>query len=198
MEVTKLDKELVYITILELWKKFMPEKVYGADDIERLKEYENNFNVLAQWLKNDVIYLISLTYSETEKQNVFLEEINSWIKEQLGTELYSKITKGAFSLKKIKQRFEIQSNWEKAIDNVKESSKHEGIYEVGFIASAMDFALSEENLSQLALIYKNAPKDSKQRMVIEQLLECINYHTESSDFSSGNYEKYIIAESKGE
>ena len=94
MEVTKLDKELVYIAILELWKKFMPEKVYGADDIERLKEYENNFNVLAQWLKNDVIYLISLTYSETEKQNVFLEEINSWIKEQLGTELYSKITKG--------------------------------------------------------------------------------------------------------
>ena len=198
MEVTKSDKELVYIAILELWKKFMPEKVYGADDIERLKEYENNFNVLAQWLKNDVIYLISLTYSETEKQNVFLEEINSWIKEQLGTELYSKITKGAFSLKKIKQRFEIQSDWEKAIDNVKESSKHEGVYEVGFIASAMDFALSEENLSQLALIYKNAPKDSKQRMVIEQLLECINYHTENSDFSSGNYEKYIIAESKGE
>lgn len=198
MEVTKSDKELVYIAILELWKKFMPEKVYGADDIERLKEYENNFNVLAQWLKNDVIYLISLTYSETEKQNVFLEEINSWIKEQLGTELYSKITKGAFSLKKIKQRFEIQSDWEKAIDNVKESSKHEGIYEVGFIASAMDFALSEENLNQLALIYKNAPKDSKQRMVIEQLLECINYHTENSDFSSGNYEKYIIAESKGE
>ena len=198
MEVTKSDKELVYIAILELWKKFMPEKVYGADDIERLKEYENNFNVLAQWLKNDVIYLISLTYSETEKQNVFLEEINYWIKEQLGTELYSKITKGAFSLKKIKQRFEIQSDWEKAIDNVKESSKHEGIYEVGFIASAMDFALSEENLSQLALIYKNAPKDSKQRMVIEQLLECINYHTENSDFSSGNYVKYIIAESKGE
>ena len=57
--------------------------------------------------------------------------------------------------------------------------------------------MSEENLSQLALIYKNAPKDSKQRMVIEQLLECINYHTENSDFSSGNYEKYIIAESKG-
>lgn len=58
--------------------------------------------------------------------------------------------------------------------------------------------MSEENLSQLALIYKNATEDSKQRMVIEQLLECINYHTENSDFSSGNYEKYIIAENKGE
>ena len=198
MEVTKLDKELVYIAILELWKKFMPEKVYGADDIERLKEYEDNFYVLTQWLKNDVIYLISLTYYEREQQNAFLEEINSWIKEQLGTELYSKITESAFSLEKIKQRFEIQSNWEKAIDNVDEDSEHEGIYNVGYIASAMDYGLSEENLSQLALIYKNAPKDSKQRMVIEQLLECINYHTENSDFSSGNYEKYIIAESKGE
>jgi hypothetical protein len=197
MEVTKLDKELVYIVILELWKKFMPEKVYGADDIERLKEYEDNFYVLTQWLKNDVIYLISLTYSEREQQNAFLEEINSWIKEQLGTELYSKITESEFSLEKIKQRFEIQSNWEKAIDNVKEDSEHEGIYNVGYIASAMDYGLSEENLSQLALIYKNAPKGSKQRMVIEQLLECINYHTENSDFSSGNYENYIIAE-KGE
>ena len=198
MEVTKLDKELVYIAILELWKKFMPEKVYGADDIERLKEYENNFYVLTQWLKNDVIYLISLTYYEREQQNAFLEEINSWIKEQLGTELYSKITESAFSLEKIKQRFEIQSNWEKAIDNVEEDSEHEGIYNVGYIASAMDYGLSEENLSQLALIYKKAPKDSKQRMVIEQLLECINYHTENCDFSSGNYEKYIIAENKGE
>lgn len=93
---------------------------------------------------------------------------------------------------------EVQSNWEEAIDNVEEYSEHEGVYNVGYIASTMDYGLSEENLSQLALIYKNAPKDSKQRMVIEQLLECINYHTENSDFSSGNYEKYIIAENKGE
>lgn len=198
MEVTKLDKKLVYIAILELWKNFMPEKVYGADDIERLKEYEDNFYVLTQWLKNDVIYLISLTYSEREQQNAFLEEINSWIKEQLGTELYSKITENAFSLEKIKQRFEIQSNWEKAIDNVKEDSEYEGLYNVGYIASTMDYGLSEENLSQLALIYKNATKGSKQRIVIEQLLESINYHTENSDFSSGNYENYIITESKGE
>lgn len=198
MEVTELDKKLVYNAILELWKKFMPEKAYNKDGIKRLKEYKDNFYVLTQWLRNDVIYLISLTYSEREQQNTFLEEINSWIKEQLGTELYSKITESAFSLEKIKQRFEIQSNWEKAIDNVEEDSEHEGIYNVGYIASAMDYGLSEENLSQLALIYKNAPKDSKQRMVIEQLLECINYHTENSDFSSGNYEKYIIAESKGE
>lgn len=198
MEVTESDKKLVYNAILELWKKFMPEKAYNKDDIKRLKEYKDNFYVLTQWLRNDVIYLISLTYSEREQQNAFLEEINSWIKEQLGTELYSKITESAFSLEKIKQRFEIQSNWEKAIDNVEEDSEHEGIYNVGYIASAMDYGLSEENLSQLALIYKNAPKDSKQRMIIEQLLECINYHTENSDFSSGNYEKYIIAESKGE
>ena len=175
----------------------MPEKAYGKDEIKRLKEYEDNFYVLTQWLQNDVIYLISLTYSEREEQNTFLEEVNTWIKEQLGTELYLKITESAFSLEKIKQRFEIQSNWEKAIDNVEEDSEYEGIYNVGYIASTMDYGLSEENLSQLALIHKNSSKGSKQRMIIEQLLECINYHTENSDFSSGNYENYIIAE-KGE
>jgi hypothetical protein len=197
-ELTEVDKRLVYLVIIELWKNFMPEKAYSKDDIKRLKEYKDNFYVLTQWLKNDVIYLISLTYSEREQQNAFLEEINSWIKEQMKTNVYSKICMSAFSLEKIKQSLEIQSNWEKAIDNVKEYGEHEGIYNVGYIASAMDYGLSEENLSQLALIYKNAPEDSKQRMVIEQLLECINYHTENSDFSSGNYEKYIIAENKGE
>ena len=198
MEITELDKRLVHIAILELWEKFMPEKTYELDGVERLnlEMYKGNFYVLTQWLKNDVIYLISLTYSEREQQNAFLEEINSWIKERLGTELYSKITKSEFSLEKIKRRLEIQSDWEKAIDDVKEYSEHEGIYNVGYIASAMDYGLSEENLSQLALIYKNASKDSKRRAVIEQLLECINYHTENSDFSSGNYEKYIIAEGK--
>lgn len=200
MEITELDKRLVHIAILELWEKFMPEKTYELDGVERLnlEMYKDNFYVLTQWLKNDVIYLVSLAHSEKEKQDALLEEINSWIKGQLGTELYSKITKSEFSLEKIKRRLEVQSDWEKAIDDVKEYGEHEGIYSVGYIASAMDYGLSEENLSQLALIHKDAPEGSKRRAVIEQLLECINYHTENSDFSSGNYEKYIITEDKGE
>ena len=200
MEITELDKRLVHIAILELWEKFMPEKTYELDGVERLnlEMYKDNFYVLTQWLKNDVIYLVSLAHSEKEKQDALLEEINSWIKERLGTELYSKITKSEFSLEKIKRRLEIQSDWERAIDDVKEHGGHEGIYNVGYIASAMDYGLSEENLSQLALIHKNAPKDSKRRAVIEQLLECINYHTENSDFSSGNYERYIVEDNKGE
>lgn len=76
--------------------------------------------------------------------------------------------------------------------------EYKGIYKVGYIASAMDFGLSEDDLSQLALIHKNAPEGSKRRAVIEQLLEDINYHEENSDFSSGNYERYIIKDNKGE
>lgn len=95
---------------------------------------------------------------------------------------------------------EVQSDWEKAIDDVEEyrEEEYKGSYNVGYIASVMDYGLSEESLSQLALIHKNAPKDSKRRAVIEQLLECINYHTENSDFSSGNYERYIVEDNKGE
>ena len=200
MEITELDKRLVHIAILELWEKFMPEKTYELDGVERLnlEMYKDNFYVLTQWLKNDVIYLVSLAHSEKKKQDALLEEINSWIKGQLGTELYSKICMSEFSLEKIKQRLEIQSNWEKAIDNTKEYSENKGVYSVGYIASAMDYGLSEENLSRLALIHKNSPKDSKRRAVIEQLLECINYHLENSDFSSGNYERYILEDNKGE
>lgn len=193
IELTENDKRLVYLVIIEMWKNFMPEKAYEEDEIQRLKEYKDNFYALTQWLKNDVIYLVSLAHSEREKQDALLEEINSWIKEQLGTNVYSKICMSEYSLEKIKRCLEIQSDWEKAIDDVKECSEEEykGIYKVGYIASAMDFGLSEENLSKLALIHKNAPKDSKRRAVIEQLLEDINYHDENSDFSSGNYEKYV-------
>lgn len=143
--------------------------------------------------------VFSLTYSEREQQDALLEEVNSWIKEQMGrTNVYSKICMSEFSLEKIKQCLEVQSDWEKTIDDVKEyhEEEYKGIYNVGYIASAMDYGLSEENLSQLALIHKDAPEGSKRRAVIEQLLECINYHDENSDFSSGNYERYIIAEGK--
>ncbi len=193
IELTENDKRLIYLVIIEMWRKFMPEKVYGEDDIQRLKEYKDNFYALTQWLKNDVIYLVSLAHSDREKQDVLLDEINSWIKENMRANVYSKICMSEFSLEKIKRCLEIQSDWEKAIDDVKECSEEEykGIYKVGYIASAMDFGLSEDNLSQLALIHKNAPKDSKRRAVIEQLLEDINYHDENSDFSSGNYEKYV-------
>lgn len=178
----------------------MPEKTYGKDDVERLnlEMYKDNFYALTKWLKNDVTYLVSLAHSEKEKQDALLEEINSWIKGRLGTELYSKICMSEFSLEKIKQCLEVQSDWGKAIDDVKEyrGKEYKGIYNVGDIAFIMDFSLSEYNLIQLARIYKDAPEDSKRRAVIEQLLEDINYHTENSDFSSGNYEKYIIAEGK--
>lgn len=200
IEITENDKRFVYLVIIEMWKKFMPEKAYKEDGIRRLKEFEDNFYVLTQWLKNDVIYLISLACSEKEKQDALLEEINSWIKEQLGTNVYSKICMSEFSLEKIKRHLEVQSDWEKAIDDVEEyrEEDYKGIYKVGYIASAMDFGLSEDNLSQLALIHKNAPEGSKRRAVIEQLLEDINYHTENSDFSSGNYDRYIIEDNKGE
>lgn len=195
-DIGKTERRFVCNVIIELWEEFMPEKVYEEEEIKALKGYEDNFYVLTQWLKNDVAYLVSLTHSERENQDVLLEEIVSWIKEKWGEGFYTKICMGEFSLEKIKQRLEIQSNWEKTIDDVEEYPEQNGLYKVSFIASVMDYGLSETHLSQLALIHKNAPEDSKRRAVIEQLLECINYHTENSDFSSGNYEKYIIAEDK--
>lgn len=72
VEITENDKRFVYLVIIEMWKKFMPEKAYKEDDIQRLKEYKDNFYVLTQWLKNDVIYLVSLSHSEREKQDALL------------------------------------------------------------------------------------------------------------------------------
>lgn len=94
--------------------------------------------------------------------------------------------------------WKIQSNWEKAIDDVEEYSFAKGIYGTAYISYIMGFSLDKEDISKLALIYKNAPEGSKRRAVIKQLLEDMNHHTESSDFSSGDFDKYIITENKGE
>ena len=94
--------------------------------------------------------------------------------------------------------WKIQSNWEKAIDDIEEYSSHKGIYSTSYISYTMGFSLDQEDISKLALIYKNAPEGSKRRLVIKQILEDMNYHTERSDFSSGNFDKYIITENKGE
>ena len=89
--------------------------------------------------------------------------------------------------------WKIQSNWEKAIDDIEEYSFAKGIYSTAYICWIMGFSLDKEDISKLALIYKNAPEGSKRRLVIKQILEDMNYHTESSDFSSGNFERYILA-----
>ena len=92
----------------------------------------------------------------------------------------------------------IQSNWEKAIDDIKEYDIDKGIYGTSYIVYMMGFSLTKKDISKLALVYKNAPEGSKRRAVIKQLLEDMNHHTESSDFSSGDFDKYIITENKGE
>ena len=47
------------------------------------------------------------------------------------------------------------------------------------------------DMKELATIHKEEAEGGKLRNVIQDLLEDINYHSERSDFTSGNYDEYL-------
>ena len=49
----------------------------------------------------------------------------------------------------------------------------------------------DDEIKELAIIHKEEAEGCKLRDVIEVLLEELNFHSECSDFASGNYDEYL-------
>ncbi|HAR80446.1 MAG TPA: hypothetical protein DCR21_06395 [Succinivibrionaceae bacterium] len=75
----------------------------------------------------------------------------------------------------------IRLNWADALQRVTKGYK---------LSSAIGYGLTGEDIAALAALHKK----NRYRKKIEDLLEDINYHTESEDFSQGRYEKYLISQ----
>lgn len=78
----------------------------------------------------------------------------------------------------IKREAEIRSDWAAALRSVKDGSD---------LSADIRYGFSELDLSILAKLHKR----NRFRTKIEDLLEDCNFHAECSDFSEGNYSKYI-------
>lgn len=78
----------------------------------------------------------------------------------------------------IKREAEIRSDWAAALRSVKDGSD---------LSADIRYGFSELDLSILAKLHKR----NHFRTKIEDLLEDCNFHVECSDFSEGNYSKYI-------
>ena len=63
---------------------------------------------------------------------------------------------------------------------------------------ASEEAITKAILGLLGYLSENGIESVKCRIATMNKFEDMNYHTESSDFSSGNFDKYIITENKGE
>ena len=59
------------------------------------------------------------------------------------------------------------------------------------IFDALEYGLSKNDIKELAIIHKEEAEGSQLRDVIEVLLEELNFHSECSDFASGNYDEYL-------
>ena len=185
--ISKMECKKLNQTIFKMWEEFkFPEKL-TIDDKNRLKEFKDNAYALSMWIKNDTVFY--LRSKKVEEQESELDTIAFWLKKQLGASLYQKIATEAFDLDVIKKELEIVSDWGATLDKVvKEGSE---FYSIANICRALDFGLSKNDIKELATIHKEEANGSKLRDVIEVLLEELNFHSECSDFASGNYDEYL-------
>lgn len=175
-------------TILKMWATFEYPIKKSLDDPTRLDEFLLDPYVLSLWIRNETTLI--LRNKKNEDWESELDSIIFWLKKQLGLSLYQKITVEAFDVELIKKELAIVSDWRAALEEVELCDNGE-LYNVSDIAHALDYGLSKDDLNELAAIHKEEAEDSKLRNVIQDLLESINYHTECSDFVSGNYSEYL-------
>lgn len=126
---------------------------------------------------------------KVEEQESELDAIAFWLKKQLGASLYQKITTEAFNLDVIKKELEIVSDWKATLDKVVEGGGE--FHSIENIFDALEYGLSKNDIKELAIIHKEEAEGCKLRDVIEVLLEELNFHSECSDFASGNYDEYL-------
>ena len=185
--ISKLECEKLNQTILKMWEEFkFPEKL-TIDDKKRLKKFKDNAYALSMWIKNDTVFY--LRNKKVEEQESELDAIVFWLKKQLGASLYQKITTEAFNLDVIKKELEIVSDWKATLDKVVEGGSE--FHSIENICDALEYGLSKNDIKELAIIHKEEAEGCKLRDVIEVLLEELNFHSECSDFASGNYDEYL-------
>lgn len=79
----------------------------------------------------------------------------------------------------------IRNNWSDALKNTKDVSD---------INSVLQWSFTDRDISTLAKLHKSG----KFRKKIEDMLEGANFHQESGDFSTHDYEQYLTEEPKEE
>jgi len=186
--ISKMECEKLAKTILKMREEFEFPKGLTINNKNHLKEFKDNAYALSLWIKNDTVFY--LRNKKAEEQESELDTIVFWLKKQLGASLYQKITTEAFDVDVIKKKLEIVSNWRAALDKV-ELWEGSELYDVSVISFILDYYLSMSDMKELATIHKEEANGSKLRDVIEVLLEELNFHSECSDFASGNYDEYL-------
>ena len=82
---------------------------------------------------------------------------------------------------RIKRAKEIRNDFASALRSVKNGRE---------LSGALGYGFSNEDIANLAKLHKA----NKFRRKIEDLLEDCNFHTESNDFATGDYDKYLNPE----
>lgn len=134
--------------------------------------------------KDNPYYALACFFGEIEQafmENASMEGVKKFYDKEIG--LLSKeereyIKNTGMNIERYYKSAMIRNDWNKAFESVEEGVQ---------LSGPIGFGFSDSDIKELALLHKA----NKHRVKIEDLLTDCNFHTECSDFSDGNYDKYI-------
>ena len=154
-------KEAVIIDS-NIWKK------YCSTDTEETDTAPVQLAII--WLKEDIIHILSNAENSDETEQEILEYIKA---REFGNKIINKL-----NLADIKEEVTIRRDYATAFRRVRKGRE---------LSHVLRYSFGDNDLKKLAILHKAR----KFRKKIEELLEDCNFHTESADFSEGQYDKYI-------
>ena len=182
--------ELVKV-IDAMWSDYGRGEYLDVDSLTALNSYASDVSkhhLLGMWLKIDLISVCLRQKLRRDQDALFDKLYWDLISSGFWKEFHLKATREEYNA--LKEQLKLRGNWKntvkRMVGNVDEGSR---------VASVIDYAFTDDDIKELALIYKDAASDGV-REAIEYLLTSCNFLSVVGDFSKGVFLKYIRKEAE--
>lgn len=182
--------ELVKI-IDSMWNDYGRGDFLDAGSLTTLNYYasdESKHTLLGLWLRNDLVAVCLRQKLRRDQDALFDKLYWDLVSSGFWREFHLKATREEYNT--LKEKLKLRGNWKNTVKRMV-GDEDEGRR----VAYVLDYAFTDDDIKELALIYKDAYSDDVKE-AIEYLLTICNFHSVVGDFSKGVFLKYIRKEAE--
>lgn len=182
--------ELVKV-IDAMWNDYGRGEYLDADSLAALNSYasdESKHHLLGMWLKIDLIAVCLQQKLRRDQDALFDKLYWDLVSSGFWKEFHLKATREEYNT--LQEQLKLRGNWKNTVKRMV-GNEDEG----SRVASVIDYSFTDDDIKELALIYKGATSDDVKE-AIEYLLTSCNFHSVVADFSKGVFLKYIRKEAE--
>lgn len=162
-----------------------------VDSLTALNSYasdESKHPLLGLWLKSDLIAVCLKQKLRRDQDALFDKLYWDYVRSGFWKEFHLKATREEYN--NLKENLKLRGNWKNTVKRMV-GNEDEGRR----VAYVLDYAFTDDDIKELALIYRDAFSDDVKE-AIEYLLTICNFHSVADDFSKGVFLKYIRKEAE--